>query len=411
MSLTTLTPAHIQPLVSALEGFIGQDRVRAAVESWRRAVNGSHGLARIYHEQQSYFWWRAFDEFWQATDGHAGRIVAVSEEVIALAKDAKKVVDLLPGMPASVQKSYVGALGSLENAPSHMYELSMAHHFLTSGYGITWSEQAEGRMPEFTVTTPSFAFETECKQISIDKGRRIARLDFYKLADQVDAEIRARHLMGEISIDLSEPLPSNPHELKRLAADIGNLVTGSSTGMHDLPGWGSIALNLTLEECAPIDFPAAFRSLREHTPWNAHSVLIAKDHDGQPARPLTIMASCGRADKVLESVYGTLKDGARQLSGKIPGVLFAYIPEIEDFASLAQGTGLEAMARRFFASNTRTHVAAVSFSSQTKVIHDAAGAIFTAQALAYSNPMCRFEVSKGFRYFPPELPADSSALK
>jgi len=190
MTERTFGPSDVAPLIIFLTKFIEIDRVKTAVAKRRRGLPSADCVERRVYLKQSFPWWGAFSEFWAVTtSARSGEVVHASSNVLGLAKDSQKLQDLLTGMPESVRLKYAAALGSIENASGHFFEIDMAHYFLMAGFRITWCEDRQDRkMPEFIVHTPSFDFDVECKQMSADKRRAILRLDFARLADQVITE-------------------------------------------------------------------------------------------------------------------------------------------------------------------------------------------------------------------------------
>lgn len=399
--MKTFSSSDVGPLIHGLQAFIGLDRVKEAVAGWQRSVDNSRGLVKHYHAEHTFPWWRAFEEFWRAEHIGPGSLSFVTANVIALAKDALKLLELLPNMPDSIRQKYSSALGSRENAPSHFFEIAMAHHFLTLGYEITWCEATGKKLPEFIVKAPNFNFEVECKQISVDKGRRIIRRDFYQLYDLISEGVRQLGMMGTIRVELTTNLPKQYPELVAIADAILQLIKrGIHNGTTQLRGRGSVTLQIEKADNVVIDFSAAEAAFRAGNPQNVHGAIMAQPNsEVQAINALAISVTCLRDDEFLSAVIATLKVASvSQLSGQHPGVLCVFIPEIDDFEALSKGSGLEATAATLFERAGRDHLAGIVFASHGRVTRHATGAQLSAAALAYSNPTCRFEEVRGNRF-------------
>jgi hypothetical protein len=406
MTERTFGPADVAPLIHFLVQLIGIEKVSAAVASWRRGVPKADCAERRQYLDQSFPWWSAFEEFWALTQpARPGQVVMASATVLGLAKDAQKLQDLLPGMPATVRSKYAAALSSIDNAPGHFFEIDMAHHFWMSGHSITWCEAAQGqKMPEFIVHTPTFDFEVECKQMSVDKGRSITRADFARLADQVIKRFRAQGLCGTIKVDLLAPLSAKQNGLANLAEAISQLAkTGARTGSHMIAPWGDVTLDIIEADAAVVDFDEMQIQLRARTPLHAHSLISAEGRapDSPPINPLAMTVACVRPDTFNDAIKRTLYQAAgSQLSGDRPGVLCVFIPEIRDFEALGPENRLERIAGSLFDGADRSHLAGVMYASHGQVVPDGAGSVLmTAPALAFTNSNCRFPELRGFRFF------------
>jgi hypothetical protein len=202
----------VPELVGSLIQLLGIGRVRKAVQSWNKSIQSSRGLVKEYFARNSFRWWPAFKDYW---DAERKQVADFPLSVIALAKDARKLFDLLPEMPASVRKKFAHALSSRENSPSHVFEISIAWHFWKQGHSIQWFKDGEGPIPEFLVKTPTFEFEVECKQIGVDSSRSVSRLDFCRLAQEIVDAAKAQKVMGQIDVVLNRPLSSAYRRFKR----------------------------------------------------------------------------------------------------------------------------------------------------------------------------------------------------
>jgi hypothetical protein len=397
--LDTFNQTQIIPLIESLIQFIGIGRFKNAVAGWRNACSKSRKLTKRYHFEQSFHWWRALDEYWEATSPKRKRPAPLTTHIVALAKDTQVVQTVVATMPGPLKARFATALGSRENAPAALFEISVAHQFLKLGYSLTWCEDDGTPMPEFIAMKGSLSFEVECKQISFDTGRHIARADFCQLADQLEPKLRKLQFMGRVEITLNDRLSGKPQDREQIANDIAKAAGAGASGEINF-AWGSAVMQLQPHDQRAIDFPALELAERESKPLHAQMLVTADNLDGPAANPLTISAQSRHADDVLTAAYSTLSVAARrQLSGARPGVLCLFLPEITDYESLKDAPAFRKLVDDLFDSNSRSHVAAVVFSSHDRVQKLPDGMYFDKPVLAYRNGQCCFpEAAAAFRY-------------
>ncbi|HEY8024997.1 MAG TPA: hypothetical protein VIF60_10555 [Burkholderiaceae bacterium] len=403
--VTELNSATLVQSIDNFIKFVGIGRLKQSAASLRKGVKLSRGLVHRYHvaEAASFTWWSALDEYEWGRRPFSG--YRFSDNIIALGKDATKLETLLPTMPESVRRKFAGSFGARAGAPAALFEMTMAHHFHNSGYKLEWCEDVGAPMPEFVARKQGLELEVECKQLSIDTGRRVARLDFCQFCDLLYQQLRPLELMGDLHVDVDERLSNKRQDQVRMVSDIvKTLKRGKGEGVFD---WGNVTMHMLPDDRALIDFARVEAAHLRNKPLQAHFAMMARDRDGSATAPIAVSLTCRKADGVLKCVYDTLADAARiQLSGIRPGVICLFIPGIEDFNDLAQGSGLEAITRKFFDSENRSHVAGVVYSSNELIARSVAGVNFSTQALAYRNLSCRFPEVEAFRFFTdnPNLP-------
>lgn len=404
--MRTFTTEDIPIHIDALTAFIGAERIKKSVATWRNSIANSPPLVRAHQRRESFYWWPGFASYWDSQTAGTTYVM----ETLLLAKDATKVLDVLDTMPASIKGKYAGALGDVRNAPTHLFEISMAHHFMSFGYKLQWIENTGRGIPEFIVVTPSLEFEVECKHMSVDAGRLVSREEFSRFGALVEAPLRKRHVMGSVRVMLNERLPKSLGDLEQIAATIGTAIdAGTLTGSIEFAPWGAATIKLSPANDAVIDWDATQALARSAMPLQGHVVVHAQEFNDRPVNPISLTLETVKRDEYLKAMYDTMKDAAkRQLSRSCPGLLCVHIPEINDFASLLEESSLRNMTAYFFSKECHDHVCAVGYSSDTRIISEPTGYQFTADALAYKNAYCRFPGANELRLFsrestPPEM--------
>ncbi len=352
--------------------------------------------------QESFYWWPGFASYWESKATGS----PYSMETLMLAKDATKVLDALEGMPASVKGKYGGALGDVRNAPMHLFEISMAHHFMSFGYSVRWLEDAGRGIAEFIVVTPDIEFDVECKYITVNAGRLITREEFSRFGSLVEAELRKRRVMGSVRVTLIDRLPKPLPDLGKIAATIGAAFdAGTISGPIEFAPWGAADVELAAANDVPIDWDEAQMKMRDAMPSYGHAFARAESLNGKPVNLITLTSKSVKQDEYLKAIYCTIKDAAyRQFSKSRPGLLCVHIPEISNFENMLDESSLRNMTAYFFSKSDHRHVCAISYSSDTRIILEETGYQFTIDALAYKNAFCRFPGAKDIQLFSHESP-------
>ena len=399
---SVFTVESVPGLIDGLTKFIGMQRIKKSVATWRNTMSRATPVEKMHHLGATFYWWPGFAQYWDSTKDGTPYTVAT----ILLAKDALKVLEAETGMPATVKAKYAGALGDTGNAQTHFFEISMAHHFMGLGHRIKWFEDEGRGIGEFVVVTPTIEIEVECKHLSVDAGRQVTRKEFSQLCALIDAQLRTQRVMGNIHITLHKRLPKSADQLAGIATEIGS---GQLMGTAEFAPWGRATLELSPANDVAINWEQSQTQIRQDMGPVGHAMLRAGRLNDQPVNPISMVLHSEKSDEFLMSMYDTMKDAAgRQLSGSRPGLLCIHLPEINDFPGLMDESGLKAVTSFFFSKEHNNHVCAISYSSDTKIVEDATGINFSADALAYKNALCRFPEAKGIKlfdveYFPPEL--------
>jgi hypothetical protein len=406
IAMRAFTPEDISTHIDALTKFVGEERIKRSVATWRNSIQKSPPLVSAHREQESFYWWPGFVNYWESKATGAPYTMAT----VLLAKDATKILDVLETMPESIKVKYAAALGDGRNTAAYLFELNMAHHFMSFGHTIQWIEDTGRGIAEFIVVTPTIEFEVECKHISVDAGRLITRQEFSRFAALVEDAMRKRRVMGNVRLMLDDRLPKLSADLEQMASMIGAAFDeGGGVGQLALPPWGTAIIQLSPANDAAIDWEEAQSIMRAAKPKQGHAFMHAQKLNDQPVNTILVTLETAKRDEYLRAIYDTLKDAAkRQLSKVRPGVLCVHIPEIRDFSGLLEESGLHNMTAYFFSKDGNAHICAVSYSSDPRIIWEPTGYRFTTDALAYKNANCRFPYANQIRLFshetvPPEL--------
>jgi hypothetical protein len=392
---------EVQNLVEKLKRFLGRTQLDRALSRYQRALISSGPIYSEYYLKRRHPWWQAFLDYDALVKSGKSVYKNLTDSIFFLAGDAKKISTLQVRMPESVRLKYQRDFLDDERASDFLFEISIAWHFLTRSHKIVWYE--EDNRPEFSVVTNDFGFDVECKAIGVDSFRKIRRGDFYNLVDILLPSVEKMGLSGEIDLLLEERLPTNRIELRNLADQALHLIErGVRTGNHSI-SFGTMTFDLTEADKTIVDLRQMYAELWARKSPEAYGAIYAADSAGSPVDAIQMTCRSIKADKVLEGIRKKISDAcSRQLDPSRPSLLACFIHEIEDFRGLEYGSGLEQMTNSLFLSEARNHLAAVTYSSDSRFAPTHYGREASSPAVIFRNPYCKFENVAQFRFLSKE---------
>jgi hypothetical protein len=235
---------EVSGLIRKLIGFFGSDTIDQCLSKYELSLKSSGPVYREYYLKQRHPWWEALTRYIELEKRGKSIWKNLSNDIKLLAADAKKLSILQKTMPVSVRNKFRRDLMDDDNASAYLLEIKIAWHYFLKGHEITWYEDSGKGIPEFSVRTPEFDFDIECKRITADAARKIRRRDFYRLAEKLIQRIEKRGLSGAIDICLIERLNGSDKHLSLLTAQVIDILDkGQTCGVHEIP-LGSVDLNL-----------------------------------------------------------------------------------------------------------------------------------------------------------------------
>src|SRR6266567_3798955 len=210
LALGDIKDKEVPNLINKLIRFLGSDRVDNAVCRFKSSLDCSRPVYRDYYVKLRHPWWMGLTEYIELSGSGKSIYRNLSPNIVLLAADAKKIIELQKYMPENVIRNYKGNLLDVKRAKDFLYELHIAWHHLLKGRKVIWNE-LEGPQHEFTVSSDAFSFNVECKRISVDSFRKIKRGDFYNLVDLLLSDLQARNLSGKVELTVKDRLESTDH--------------------------------------------------------------------------------------------------------------------------------------------------------------------------------------------------------
>lgn len=397
--LSAIRDKHVPKLIRRLITFLGGGAVEASLHKYKESLRSSEPVYREYYLKMRHPWWDTLVAYKDLRTSGKATYRNLTNTMFNLAGDAKKVCILTRHMPASVREKYRRDLLDAEGAKAYLFELDIAWHYYIQGHQIIWHEDAGEKHPEFTVVTDDLAFDVECKRIGVDAFRKIRRRDFYHLVEALLPEVSAKGLIGRIDLVLLERLSGNLVKLRSLAQQLLHRIgSGGAKGRFSLD-CGHVVVEVKEGTNKRVDLQQMQNDLWLRKPPEAHGAIFARSYQGGPVDPIEMTCRSKKADKVLLGIRRIICEASsKQLNPTKPGLIACYIPEIDDFRGLGTNTGLQLMTNSLFSENKRCNLAAVTYSSDTRMVDTNYGKISNNQALIFRNPYCKFDAVQNFPF-------------
>jgi hypothetical protein len=300
-------------------------------------------------------------------------------------------------MPASVKSKYRRDLLDFKQAKSFLFELYIAWHYALQNHTIRRCEPSQDKQPEFTVVTPSFDFDVECKRITLDVARKIRRRDFYRLVDLLIPDIIKLGLMGTIDIELKDRLHSGHTELSALSKELVNCFSETRQGSVAL-AIGNIKVDLKARNDSVLDWEI-INSLANRTDNKGHTAVIANKAERGARNPIAINIQSEKSDDLLGAIHKKLRRATkRQLSPERPGLIVCLLEGIESLEGLESDSGLQQVTSDIVNRPNREHVVGISYSGEQLVAPGSRIKHYFSSALFFRNPSCKFPECRGYPF-------------
>ncbi len=385
-------------LIKKLISFLGRNEIEKKLKSYQQSLCSSGPIFRDYYLRKRHPWWESFSEYFKLQ--YSGKSIHkhLSDGLMLLAGDAKKVTTLQHTMPNTVHDKYKRDLVDKKSAKAYLFEIQIAWHFYLRGAEILWYEDDGKSRPEFLVKEGDVEFNVECKRVGVDASRKIRRKDFYRLAELLMPKISDIGFCGHIDIILNDRLHGNEEGLKLLAEDILSRLTPECAVSCQMP-FGEISLSLNHATGIEVDFQHEYENLLLRKPPNSHGAIFANSKNNKPVDPIAFTLSSKKADEILKGIQEKIKNAASQLDQSRPGLIVCYLEEVWDLRELASESGLQYMTCSLVDREDFLHVFAISYSAEPCAQKYENYKKIYNQALFFKNPNCKFEYMKSYKFF------------
>lgn len=240
---------------------------------------------------------------------------------------------------------------------------------------------------DFLARAKGLEVEIECKVFSADIGRKIHKRRHYELSGRVRSAM-SQALADKGSFFMDVVLPdgmTESSEVESVASVLARALEARSEvkGPYEV---NFLPVNLKNSPFDPRGGVFAMPSedqvsefIRTNFGHSNKNVFTQGDPDSGFA---FLLVRSRKSDAVAEYIVRNLKDGAKQLSGKLPGIVCAHMldmssSELLELRDPAKGQGMrtefERTMQEFFGPESRRHVYATRFSAPGYIKHDAKG--------------------------------------
>jgi len=386
---------EVSNLVNKLIRFLGRKEIERSLDKYHASLQCSGPVFREYYLKYRHPWWNGLSEFFKIEKSGKSIRKNLTQGIKILAGDAKKITTLQRFMPEAIKAKYKRDLIDDERAYDYLFELQIAWHFFLKGFSIKWHEDNFKRHSEFLITTPEIEFNVECKRISVDASRKIRRRDFYRLADKVIPEIEASGYFGVVDLTIDDRLHGNENYLNNLSNQILNEISQNRVTGDFKISQGSLHLDLKPTLGMPVDIYDCFRKMWERKPHQAHGAIFARSKSNKPVDPVELTLKCNKSDNVLYGIRDRISQASKlQLDKSKPGFIACYLEGIDDLTEVATDSGLQLMSSLLLEKESFAHIAAISYSAETRIEESGMAERFYNQGLIYRNPTCMFEEAR-----------------
>lgn len=270
-----------------------------------------------------------------------------------------------------------------------LFEIQIATHFLVHNWDVEFVDLERKNQNvlsyDFLVKKKSFELEIECIRISADKGRKITREGFYSLCDKILSQVEPLGGKYIFTIKCKDRLGKNISQFQKLAT----LIRENIENLQYSVNLDGISVNIYK---LPNDFKKNNRAIALLEPYIKNHAL----HNFYFVKGVVFIfrAESEKKNKVLKSIYETMKDGAEQFSGTKAAILACFIEDIEESSwnELRKDSGLANMTKRFFTNVTRNHISKVIFSSEPIFRKVNNFLEYSSENLIFGNLNCKYSV-------------------
>lgn len=398
-SYFSINDKEVPNLIRKLRRFLDPKSVDNVLDKYRLSLESSGQIYADFYLSKRHPWWNAIIYFNELDKLGKSIRKNLTDEIVSLASDAKKITTLQKIMPEDIKNKYRQNLLSERNCRGFLFEIDIAWHYFLKQYRIEWYKSNTDNHPEFRILSPQLDFDVECKTIGIDTFRKIRRRDFYFLMDILIPKIQKMKLTGELRLTFKDRMPQNTSKLYIISDEVIKRLETNNKIVDT--SFGVMGLELFNNNDRPVDLVKMQYNLNQRKSPHAHALIIAGDLNDKPVNPIEIICDCEKAVDLLKGIRKKLGKAVRnQLSSERPGFLACFIPEIEDFAGLEIDSGLANMTFDLFCKEKerKRHLAAISYSSDERFSPTIYGKTSKHPGLLFRNPYCQFTESSKFDF-------------
>ncbi|MCJ7654536.1 MAG: hypothetical protein MUO97_04415, partial [Dehalococcoidia bacterium] len=317
---------EVPNLINKLCNFLGYTNVSQALEKYKQSLSMAGPAYSREYLMKRHPWWKDLLDYRNLENSGKTIYKNLSDGIMPLAGDAKKISILQKNMPESIREKFKQDLLG-DEAMSYLFELSIAWHFHLRDYRIDWYQDDGLPHPEFKVVTPEKEFDVECKRISADSFRQMKRKDFYYMIDYLLPKVREMGYCGNIELVLNSSLPSDIRKLKDICSEIILIIKNGKLKAFNQPcSFGQVTLNLSNLTKKEVDFMNMYREMQEQKPHEALGVIYAASYEDRPVDPIEMTCKSKKAEEILKGIRRKIAEATlSQLDKSRPSLVAFFI--------------------------------------------------------------------------------------
>ncbi len=370
-----------------LEDYFGNDEIEQKLEQVNRAIKIESGVYLRY-------WLLPNSQFWLGIQ-EARKLIRkrtfpniIPSQFERPIEIAAKLRILRKSMSSRVWGDLRTNLIGSDYLSPIFFEIDTAAHFWQKGYDIEWcepSEEQNSQIPEFVIISGNRRIEIECKLKKADTGRKVVRPSFYRLVDKIAKPLSDRRYTGKVKIVVPNRMPTNSEWQNQVSSSVEKLLASSDSRLCLEDG---TEITLEVHELGDIVIPAEKTIVEAQKTKNPYSYLAiyAREHGRELTNPLFFELKSQVDDHFLLNVFDELKGANRQFTGRYAALICCFIPEIDSFTGLEQGSALFRMTDVFFHKHARPNVFAVVYSSDAIRTKTSIDVSMSSPAIKIDNP-------------------------
>jgi hypothetical protein len=279
---------------------------------------------------------------------------------------------LPPKAQTELERRIYGSLKGSNSLAPIVHEITVACHLMHRGWDVEFHDLETGEGFDYLARNGAEEIEVECKRASADKGRKIHRDDFGRLAGPLLPALQEfAHRRGAdiIHLRVENRLPSSDQDLWRLRSGVLHAMDTAAPVEGD--GFTVKMLRVGLSHPSIVGEAVMRQEIENHLgTGHFHLVYAVEGVD------LAVFAvTSEKRDRVLTYIYEQLKDAAEQFSRQRPAVIWTYIEGIEPgaWSGLIGDTGLQRMSHKYMLGQRRQHVFSMAYSSTAQLVSRGGG--------------------------------------
>ena len=314
------------------------------------------------------------------------RASQAERQIMVLARDTVRLAATLPPARRTRLKDRIAACLSGEGTLVPLFHLlRTAARYRAQGFEVEFTGLLEDAAQDLRIRRAGAEAEVVCETVSAEEGRPVHRGDWYALVDRINPDLQRWLASHPGRYLLKMTLPEGLADGGDLHGRIMAMLQEQSRQSSDE---GAILKldPLMLAGAQAADSAVGLQAqLRAQFGPDAHLAMTGSQASGSV---FVMAARAGRENGIAQAIVQRLAESAGRLSGTRPGIVAAFIEDLEraEWRALRDSFELEGAVRRFLTTPPARPVVAVSCSSRMELFGMAPPDAAADGELRFRNP-------------------------